>query len=332
MAEEKAFEATHARMERAKREGDVARSQELSGVAAFAAGLSATCAVVAPLAESARAALVAAAGNVNAVPALAHAAMLMLVPAAAAGAAAAACTALQSGGVRFVALSVKANRLSPPENLKRMFSKDSAVTAARAVIAFVCAAAAIVPLFAALLAQALHASGTVALALTAWSGTLHAAAAACVAGGVFAGADFGLQFARWRKRLRMSFDELKREQKEQDGDPLARSRRRTLHRQLSRGSLKRIKDAAFVVTNPTHLAIALEYRPPSVPVPKILLRAADHTAARVREAAAALGIPLIENVALARFLYANADAGDFIPQESYIAVAEIVAALSKVRA
>lgn len=319
-------------MERAKREGDVARSQELCAVAAFAAGLMGVCAVLAPLAQSARVSLEAAVTGTYSASALARAAFLMLVPACAAVCAAIACTALQSGGVRFVTVSFKFNRLSPAENLKRMFSKDGAITAARAIAAFGCAAAAIVPLFTAIFAQAMHASGTVPLAVTAWNGTLHAAAAACVAGALFAGADYGLQLARWRKRLRMSFEELKREQKEQDGDPLARSRRRALHRRLSRGALQRVKNAAFVITNPTHLAIALEYRPPAVPVPKVLVRAADHAAARVREAAAAHGIPLIENVALARFLYANAYEDDVIPQESYVAVAEIVAALSKVRA
>lgn len=332
MAEEKPFEATHARMERAKREGDVARSQELSAVFAFAAGLIGVCAVVAPIAQCARAALAAAAGGSTTLAQLADVFVLMLVPAGAAACSAAACAALQSGGLRFVAISFKPNRLSPPENLKRMFSREAAVTAARATVAFAFAAAAIVPLFAAVFSRALHASGPAALALTAWSGALRAAVAACAAAAVFAGADYGMQLARWRKRLRMSFEELKREQKEQDGDPLARSRRRALHRQLSRASLRRVKAAAFVVTNPTHLAIALEYRPPAVPVPKVLLRAADLAAARVRETAAEHGVPLIENVTLARFLYANVREGEFIPQESYVAVAEIVAALGKVRA
>ena len=158
---------------------------------------------------------------------------------------------------------------------------------------------------------------------------MHTASAACVVGALFAGADYGVHLVRWRKRLRLSFDELKRDQKENDGDPLARGRRRALHRQLSRGSLRKVKDAAFVVTNPTHIAIALEYRPPDVPVPRVLVRAADDAAARVRELAGAYGVPLIEHVALARHLYATARAGEFIPHETYVAVAEVVAALTK---
>ena len=75
------------------------------------------------------------------------------------------------------------------------------------------------------------------------TGALHAAATACAVGAVFAGADYGVQIVRWRKRLRMSHEEIKRDQKENDGDPLARSRRRALHRQIARGSLRRVKDA-----------------------------------------------------------------------------------------
>jgi type III secretion protein U len=186
-----------------------------------------------------------------------------------------------------------------------------------------------VPAFSGIYAAALHAGDLGGAASAAWSGALRTAAVACAAGGVFAIADYGVQLTRWRKRLRMSSEELKRDQKENDGDPQARGRRRALHRQIARGSLRRVKDAAFIVTNPTHIAIALEYRPPDVPVPRVLVRAADEAAARVRELAAEHGIPAIENVPLARRLYAGSQPGDFIPQETYIAVAAIVAALRR---
>lgn len=329
MAEEKQFDATQSRLERAKREGDAARSQELGNVAAFGAGLLAVSAVVAPIGSAARAILISASSARADVPAMVAALFLMLVPAAAAACGAVLANVLQSGGVRFVAITFKPDRLSPAENLRRMFSKESAVTAARATVAFVCAGAAIVPAFAGIYAAALHAADLRGIAQAAWSGALRTAAVACVVGGVFARADYGVQVARWRKRLRMSFEEVKRDQKEHDGDPLARSRRRAIHRQIARGSLRKVKDAAFVLTNPTHIAVALEYRPPEVPVPRVLVRAADDAAARVRELADAYGVPLVENVPLARKLYASAQPGDFIPQETYIAVAEVVGALLK---
>ena len=329
MAEEKPFEPTQSHLERAKREGDVARSQELGNVGAFACALIATSAAIAPLGAAARAALAAAAAGKFDTPALSACFAIMLVPVGAAAAAAVAVNVVQSGGLRLAPLSFKAERLAPGENLKRMFSRESAVTAARASVAFLCAGAAIVPAFAAIYAAALHAGAAPGIASAAWSGALHTAAAACAVGALFAAADYGVQLVRWRKRLRMSMEELKRDRKEHDGDPLARGRRRALHRQISRASLRRVKDAAFVLANPTHVAVALEYRPPEVPVPRVLVRAADAAAARVRELAGEYGIFIIENVPLARALYASAKPGEFIPPETYVAVAEVVAALAK---
>lgn len=327
MAEEKQFEPTQSCLDRAKREGDVARSQELGNVAAFGGALAAAAFVAPALGNAAHALLVAALSRRGAIGPFIGATVLMLVPAAAAACAAILCYLLQSGGLRITAVTVKFERLSPAENLKRMFSREALVTVGRATAAFTCAGAAIVPAFLGIYAAALHARGILGVASATWIGALRAAAVACAIGAAFALADYGLQFTRWRKRLRMSFEDMKRDQKEHDGDPLARSRRRSLHRQIARGSLRRVKDAAFVITNPTHIAIALEYHPPDVPVPRVLVRAADESAARVRELAGAYRIPLIENIALARELYATTEPGQYIPHETYIAVAEIVAAL-----
>lgn len=329
MTEEKPFEATQSRLERASREGDVARSQELGNVAAFAGALVATALVVNPLRDSALAMLRAAVSGRSDAAAAAYVVTLMLFPAASAAIAAAICGIVQSGGIRPVPVTVKFERLAPAENLKRMFSHEAALTAARASVAFICAGCAIGPTFAAIYAAAVHAAATAGVMHAAWTGALRCAAVACGIGACFALVDYGLQMSCRRKRLRMSFEEMKRDQKEHDGDPLARSRRRSLHRQIARGSLRRVKDAAFVVTNPTHIAIALEYRPPEVSVPRVLVRAADESAARVRELAAAYSVPLVENVALARRLYESAEPGEYIPQETYVAVAEIVAALRK---
>jgi flagellar biosynthetic protein FlhB len=327
LAEAKQFEPTQSRLDRAKREGDVARSQELANVTAFAGALVVAACVAPVLGNAMRAMLFAAASGRSSIASTTSVVVSMLVPGAAAACAATLCGFLQSGGLRLIAVTLKFERLSPAENLKRMFSREAAVTIARATVAFLCAGGAILPAFLGIYGAALHAGGISGVAFAAWTGAVRVAAVACAIGGAFALADYAFQFARWRARLRMSFEEMKRDQKEHEGDPLARSRRRSLHRQISRGSLRRVKDAAFVITNPTHIAIALEYRPPGVPVPRVLVRAADESAARVRELAGLYHIPLVENVALARRLYATAEPGQYIPHETYVAVAEIVAAL-----
>jgi flagellar biosynthesis protein FlhB len=162
-------------------------------------------------------------------------------------------------------------------------------------------------------------------------GAQRAIASAIGVASFFAVADFFLVRKRWMKKLRMSLYDLKKELAENEGNPQLRARRRARHRSLAAGALAQVRNAAFVVANPTHVAIALEYRPPEVPVPRVLVKAAEDVALRVREAAAELGIPIIEDVPLARTLFATSRIGSNIPHETFVAVAEIVMALSKRR-
>ena len=178
-------------------------------------------------------------------------------------------------------------------------------------------------------AAGLHGGAPALLGAAAWSAAARAVAAACAVGCGFGLVELLAARKSWLQRLRMSFAEYKRDLKEQDGDPQVRGRRRALHRSLSRGDLRRVKEAAFVVTNPTHIAVALAYGPPEEPVPRVLVSAADDLAARVRDLARDAGVPLVENVALARALFADARVGETIPNALYVAVAEVVAALAR---
>ncbi|MDQ2680513.1 MAG: EscU/YscU/HrcU family type III secretion system export apparatus switch protein [Candidatus Eremiobacteraeota bacterium] len=324
---EKHFEATQSRIDAAKREGNIARSQDACAVAGFTGGIIGTLAVLPALGGAAANALVTASAG-GSPSASFEIAGLMLVPMTAAAFASLGVSIMQTGGLRFVPLGMKFGKLNPADGFKRMFSREAFLHAIRASLAFSCATLVVMPAVSKVVGATSGGSGSiVALADSAWRCALSAAFAVAGIAGCFAALDYGVSFTSWRKKLRMSHEELKRDQKEQGGDPLARSRRRAMHRALSRESLSRVKQAAFVVTNPTHIAVALEYRPPEIAVPRVLVRAADATAARVREVAAEFRIPIIENVALARALYANCRSGEVIPIETYIAVAEIVAAL-----
>jgi flagellar biosynthetic protein FlhB len=325
MAEEKHFEATHSRLEKARRDGDVARSQDLSALFAFAAGAAAVAAIAPSLGAAFRLSLFSASRGENWLGAAQQVATLVLVPVAAAGVASVTCAMLQ-GGLTLNWPRAKLERLSPIENGKRIVSRETLVSALRSLLAFACATAAVIPALRDVAAGAVRGATIAGLTSAAWRGALLATAAACLSAGAFAAGDYLSQLKRRRNRLRMSHDEMRRDRKEHDGDPLARSRRRSAHRMLARGSLRRVKDAAFVVCNPEHIAVALEYRPPAVPVPRVLVRAADETAARVRAIAVECKIPLVRNVTLARMLY-EMDVEQYIPPECYAAVAEIVAQL-----
>lgn len=326
-ASEKQFDATPARIAKARREGNLPRSQELAANVAFIAG--ALCvAGVAPLfnAIGQRAIAHAARGMHTSADLFALLGCGLAVASASAGAAAVA-GVVQSGGLAVVAPAFKFARLSPVEGLKRMCSRETVTHAVRALFAFAVAGVAIVASMRALFDVAEGTRSLQAVAATAWSGAQHAAFAAAAVGLGFAMVEYGVARRSWLAKLKMSLHELKRELKENDGDPAARARRKAFHRSVVRGAISKVKDASFVVVNPTHVAVALEYRPPSVPVPVVLVRAADDMALRVRELAAQRGIPVIENVPLARALFAQTQAGEPIPHDCYVAVAEIVAAL-----
>lgn len=324
MADDKPFEPTHSRLEKARREGDVARSHDICAVSAFALSVAVTAAAAAPLAGAFKIAIIAAVRRDNWKEDALHAGFLTLVPLAAAVLAAAAAAALQ-GGITVTWPAMKLARLAPPENIKRILSRETAFAALRSAATFLCAGFASAAAFAGVAGASMHFTGLESIAGQAWRGSLTAAGAACAAAALFAVGDYAAQIRRRRTRLRMSHDEMQRDRKEQEGDPVARGRRRTMHRQFARGSLGRVKKASFVIVNPEHVAVALEYKPPAVPVPRVLVRAADELAARVRAIAAEWGIPLVHNVAVARLLYQSS--GDYIPVECYAAIASIVAAL-----
>jgi flagellar biosynthesis protein FlhB len=326
---DKPFSATPNRIARARREGSRPRSNELCGIAAFGGALAAAAFSIPLTFAQAGGAVTAAAEGRSLVrplpqllPVLAGA-LIPLTCAAVAALVAGTC----DGGLRLAAVTVDAKRLDAVSGLRRMFSREALLTAGRAAAAFV----------AALLVLAAHARETLTsaidrrppAALLGLSATLalRACIAILVVGSVFAVLERWSAHRRWLEGLRMTHDELKRDVREAEGDPHAKGRRASLHRALVRGAIARVREASFVVTNPAHIAIALKYAPPEIAVPEILVRACDEGAQRVKVIAREHGIPVVEDVALARALFAEADAGEVIPRALYVAVAQIVAAL-----
>ena len=234
---------------------------------------------------------------------------------------------VQNGGFALLSIAPKAERLNPVEGLKRLLSRETVAHSLRAVLAFTCAAAAIAPFVLRGAVGLLQTASPRDAAVTAWATSREVALAVAGVGFCFALAEYGAARNVWLRKLRMSLHERKRELREEEGDATARGRRRALHRALLATGMHRLKDAAFVVSNPEHVAVALEYRPPTVPVPRVLVRAADSAALRVREMAAAYSVPVVEDVRLARALYRDARVGEPIPVAHYVAVAEVVTAL-----
>ena len=138
--------------------------------------------------------------------------------------------------------------------------------------------------------------------------------------------DFGFQWWRHEQDLKMSTQELRDEMKNTQGDPQVISRRRQVQRQLVQNRMKStVPKADVVVTNPTELAVALQYDPATQAAPIVLAKGAGVLAQRIRQLALENGIPIIEKKPLAQALYKNVEINHPIPGDLYSAVAEIMA-------
>ena len=324
---EKTFEATPRRIAKAKREGNVARASELAANVSFAA---AGLAIVASAMRFGSIAADAIVRSQSFAPTASSALVLTvaLVPIGAASIAGTIASVTQSG-LTLVPITAKIERLNPIEGMRRILSRETVSHSLRAAFAFLSAALAMTPALTAAAAAMIRSPDLSQTVDEVWSAAQRVAFAGGAVGLIFSLAEFGAARTSWLRKLRMSFEERKREVKEEEGDAVARGRRRSLHRALLRGGLARVKEAAFVVVNPTHVAVALAYRPPRIPVPEVLVRARDEAAARVRELAAIHRVPILEDAALARALYRDGRPGEPIAPAHYVAVAEVVAALMR---
>ncbi len=149
---------------------------------------------------------------------------------------------------------------------------------------------------------------------------------------VFAAIDFVLQRREFGKQVRVTRKEAKQEAKEQDGDPMVKSRIRSIQRDMARKRMmKEVKSADVIITNPTHIAIALRYDKDKMIAPKVVAKGADFMAENIKKLAREAGIPLVENVPLARAMFKSVKVGHVIPRNLFQAVAEVLAYVYKLK-
>ncbi len=138
--------------------------------------------------------------------------------------------------------------------------------------------------------------------------------------------DYAWQRFRHEQDLRMTKEEVKDELRSMEGDPQIKRRRRQIQLQMAMHRLRKdVPKADVVVTNPTHLAVAIQYDPDSMMAPKVVAKGADYIALRIRQMATELGIPIVERKPLARALYDSVEVGQYVPEKFYRAIAEILA-------
>jgi flagellar biosynthetic protein FlhB len=339
---ERSEPATPRRRQRARREGQVAVSRELTAaVALFALALYFQVAGPTWVGELASdvAGLLALPATTPPAPALGvlgQAFVALTAPALLAAFVMALLVGVGQTGLLFrpAALLPDFGRLNPFAGLARLFSRQAAGEALKALVKLVLlvwlAWSTLGGLLPSLLAAAGGSvAGSAQLAFAAAAGLSVKLAGAYL---LLAGADYAVQRARVEARLRMTRAEIREELRETEGSPEVRRRIRQRQRRATRQRMMAaVRTATVVVTNPVHLAVALRYVHGVTLAPTVVAKGRGYVALRLKEEARAHGVEIVENAPLAQALYRSTEVGDAIPPELYRAVAELLAVIFRKR-
>lgn len=138
--------------------------------------------------------------------------------------------------------------------------------------------------------------------------------------------DYAYQKIKFKKDMKMTKQEVKDEYKNQEGDPQIKGKQRQKMQEASRRRMmQHLPEADVVITNPTHFAVAIKYDPDLYDAPYVVAKGADYLAQKIKETAKEHHVEIVENKPLARMLYANVEVGSVVPPELYQAVAEVLA-------
>jgi flagellar biosynthetic protein FlhB len=162
--------------------------------------------------------------------------------------------------------------------------------------------------------------------------TVRVVTSVIIAVGILAVADFFIQRWRFEQSIKQTKAEVKEDMKALEGNPTIKGKIKSVQREAARRRMmSRVKDADVVVTNPTHYAVALEYKPEKMLAPRVIAKGRDLIAEKIKSLAREYDIPTVENVPLARALYRSVDLEQEIPSALYKAVAEVLAFVYKIR-
>jgi flagellar biosynthetic protein FlhB len=223
-------------------------------------------------------------------------------------------------------LKPKFSKISPAAGAKRVFGKQAAANFAKGLFKVLALGAVMTAILwpeRLRLESMLAFDPSVILGVTTGL-TVHLMGAVVAMLAVVAIADYFFQYRQWFERQKMSLQEMKEEFKQSEGDPHIKGRLRQLRQQrMKKRMMAAVPKASVIITNPTHYAVALSYER-GMAAPICVAKGVDTIAAKIREIAGLHDIPIVENVALARALYATVEIDNEIPVEHYHAVAEII--------
>lgn len=231
------------------------------------------------------------------------------------------------------AASIKAmrprfSRISPRSGLKNLFSTQALWTLVKSVVKLVVLSAAGYVVMHGVAMTVADKSPASIEPIVAYAGSsfLTFIRLIAVVGVVIGLADYGSQRKRINDSLKMTKEEVRDERRQQTGDPHVRARLRRRAYMISHGrTIAAVKSADVVVTNPTHVAVALQYDVKKSPAPRLVAKGIDELALRIREEALGNDVPVVEDPPLARYLNATCEVDQTIPPEIYVAVAKLIA-------
>ena len=218
-------------------------------------------------------------------------------------------------------------KLSPMKGLQRMFGAQGWVNLLKSILKMAAITAAMIyavwPEAAAISESGRLEPEGLLLMTQAIAGRLLLAAIVVI--GLIAGMDYAYQRFSFMQRMRMSRRDIRDETKQQEGDPHIRARLRQIRLERSRKRMmQNVAKSTVVVTNPTHYSVALRYDPEVDAAPMCMAKGVDEVALRIREKAKEHDIPIVENVPLARALFAAVEVEETIPREHFEAVAKVI--------
>jgi len=231
-------------------------------------------------------------------------------------------------------MQFKFENLNPLNGIKKLFSKRSAIEIFKSILKIAILAYIAYTIIINELPTILSLPGKDTGMIAAYLGTTCFYLAIKVSVIFLFIAALDLLYQKWqhKKDLMMTHQEIKEEFKEREGNPLVKSRIRSLQREMARRRMiEDVKTADVIVTNPTHFAIGLKYQFGAMPAPKIVAKGAGFVAEKIKEVARSHSVPLMENKPLARALFYAVKVGDYIPEQFYVIVAELLAAVYRQR-
>jgi flagellar biosynthetic protein FlhB len=223
-------------------------------------------------------------------------------------------------------LKPKFSKLSPLAGAKRIFGKQAAANFAKGLFKVIALGAVMAMVLwpDRFRLDAMVRSDPATIIGTTTELTRHLLTATVAMLALVAIGDFFFQYRQWFEKQKMSLQEMKEEFKQSEGDPHIKGRIRQLrHARMKKRMMAAVPNASVIITNPTHFSVALQYDR-GMAAPICVAKGVDAVAFKIREVAREHDIPIVENVPLARALYATVEIDDEIPVEHYHAVAEII--------